>query len=54
MADRFSRRRLLIVGIAVWSAATFLGGLAGSFGELFTARLLVGLGEAALALARSR
>jgi len=49
MADRFSRRRLLIVGIAVWSAATFLGGLAGSFGELFTARLLVGLGEAALA-----
>lgn len=49
MADRFPRRRLLVVGIAVWSAATFLGGLASSFGELFAARLLVGLGEAALA-----
>lgn len=49
MADRFSRRRLLIGGIAIWSVATFLGGLAVSFGELFTARLLVGLGEAALA-----
>ena len=49
LADRFSRRRLLIGGIAIWSAATFLGGLSASFGELFTARLLVGLGEAALA-----
>lgn len=49
IADRFSRRRLLIAGIAMWSGATFLGGLAASFGELFAARLLVGLGEAALA-----
>jgi MFS family permease len=49
LADRFSRRRLLVLGIAVWSAATFFGGLSASFGELFAARLLVGLGEAALA-----
>ena len=49
LADRFSRRRLLLAGIAIWSAATFLGGLAASFGELFSARLVVGLGEAALA-----
>jgi len=49
IADRFSRRKLLVAGIATWSVATFLGGLAASFGELFTARLLVGLGEAALA-----
>lgn len=49
LADRFSRRRLLIAGIAVWSAATFFGGLAASFGELFAARMIVGLGEAALA-----
>jgi len=48
-ADRLSRRRLLIAGIATWSAATLCGGLAASFGELFAARLLVGLGEAALA-----
>jgi MFS family permease len=37
IADRFSRRRLLIAGIAVWSGATFFGGLAASFGELFPA-----------------
>ena len=49
LADRFSRRKLLVVGIAIWSGATFIGGLAASFGELFAARLLVGLGEAALA-----
>ena len=49
LADRVSRRRLLVAGIAIWSCATFFGGLAASFGELFAARLLVGLGEAALA-----
>ncbi len=49
IADRFSRRKLLILGIAMWSTATFLGGLSASFGQLFAARLLVGLGEAALA-----
>ena len=48
-ADRISRRKLLIIGIAIWSAATFCGGLSASFGQLFTSRLLVGLGEAALA-----
>lgn len=48
-ADRISRRRLLIAGIAVWSIATFCGGLSASFGQLFASRLLVGLGEAALA-----
>jgi len=47
-ADRFSRRNLLMGGIALWSAATIASGLAASFGQLFTARLLVGLGEAAL------
>lgn len=49
MADRVSRKRLLIFGIVVWSLATMYGAEAASFGELFAARLLVGLGEAALA-----
>lgn len=48
MADRISRKRLLIVGVTVWSLATIYGGLAQSFTELFISRLLVGLGEAAL------
>lgn len=47
-ADRVSRRRLVAGGIALWSLATIGSGLAQSFGELFAARLLVGLGEAAL------
>ncbi len=49
LADRVSRKRLLIFGIVVWSLATLYGAEASSFGELFAARLLVGLGEAALA-----
>ncbi len=49
LADRVNRRRLLIAGVLVWSAATVACGYAASFGEMFLARLLVGLGEAALA-----
>ena len=47
-ADRYSRRRVIIAGIAIWSLATVASGFAQSFGGMFTARLLVGLGEAAL------
>lgn len=48
LADRKSRRNLVILGITLWSMATIASGLAQSFGQIFTARLLVGLGEAAL------
>ena len=47
-ADRWSRRNLLIVGVSVWSLATFAAGLAGSFGHMFAARVFVGAGEAVL------
>lgn len=47
-ADRYARRWVVIAGISVWSLATVASGYAHSFGELFAARLLVGLGEAAL------
>lgn len=49
MADRYSRRWLIVVGVSVWSTATIFAGYASSFGELFLSRVLVGLGEAALA-----
>lgn len=49
LADRVNRRRLLIAGILVWSIATFAGGLARNFGEMFASRLFVGIGEAVLA-----
>jgi MFS family permease len=48
-ADRYHRRNLIIAGITVWSLATLASGFARDFGDLFTARLLVGFGEAALA-----
>ncbi|WP_029013418.1 MFS transporter [Niveispirillum irakense] len=48
-ADRHGRRNLILAGVLVWSFATLLCGLAQSYGQLFAARILVGVGEAALA-----
>ena len=48
LADRVSRRNLLLGGVAIWSLATLAGGLAASFGHLFLARVFVGAGEATL------
>ncbi|HLK03934.1 MAG TPA: MFS transporter [Candidatus Acidoferrum sp.] len=49
LADRFSRKGIIAVGILFWSAATFAGGLAANFMLLLVARSFVGLGEAAYA-----
>ena len=48
LADRKSRRLLIAAGVAIWSVATAMGGLARNFAQLFTARIAVGVGEAAL------
>ncbi len=48
LADRTSRRNLILVGVLVWSLGTILCGLAHSFSGLFAARIVVGLGEAVL------
>jgi len=48
LADRVSRRNLILAGLLVWSLATFACGFARGFGELFAARIFVGLGEAVL------
>lgn len=48
MADRFDRRVVLSLCIAVWSASMVLMGLAGDFTALFVASALVGAGEAGL------
>lgn len=47
LGDRGRRPRLIATGVAVWSIATALGGLARSFAALFAARSAVGVGEAA-------
>ncbi|MCP5180381.1 MAG: MFS transporter [Pseudomonadales bacterium] len=46
MADRYNRRNILAVCLAVWSAMTALCGLAGSFAQLLLARIGVAVGEA--------
>ena len=48
LADRTSRRNLIFLGVLVWSAGTLGCGLAHTFGQLFSARIVVGLGEAVL------
>jgi len=47
LGDRGKRPRLIAAGVAVWSVATALGGLARRFATLFAARSSVGVGEAA-------
>ena len=49
LADRFSRKTIIIFGILCWSLATFAGGFAGSFVFMLFARAFVGIGEAAYA-----
>jgi len=47
LGDRRSRPRLIALGVACWSFATALSGLAVNFLTLFAARAAVGVGEAA-------
>lgn len=48
LADRMSRRLLLFCCVLVWASAACTSGLARDFHELFAARIIVGIGEAAL------
>jgi len=49
LADRFSRKAIIAIGIVCWSVASFAGGLFSIFSYFLIARALVGLGEAAYA-----
>ena len=49
LADRYSRKWLIALGVALWSAATASAALAVGFWTFFLARALVGVGEAAYA-----
>jgi MFS family permease len=48
VADRWSRRRLVGGGVAIWSAATVASGWARGFAGLAVPRVVCGLGQAAL------
>ncbi|MFH1725335.1 MAG: MFS transporter [Elusimicrobiota bacterium] len=45
LADRGSRRRWIASGVALWSLATSLTGLARSFVQIFLARAAIGIGQ---------
>lgn len=49
LADRFSRRTILAVGISIWCGMTTMAGFARSYIPLLITRLGVGLGEATVA-----
>jgi EmrB/QacA subfamily drug resistance transporter len=48
LADAFGRRRLFVVGLAVFTGASLFAGLAGGAGTLIAARALQGIGAAAV------
>ena len=48
MADLFSRKRIILVGLTVWSLMTLISGFAYSFIFLVTARFFVGVSQSAL------
>lgn len=46
LADRWSRKRLLAIGVSVWAGLTALGAAATGYAMLFLSRMGVGVGEA--------
>ncbi|MEM5297727.1 MFS transporter [Burkholderia sp. JPY481] len=46
LVDRFGARVMLTVSLATWSVAQAFGGVVNSFGQFFTARMVLGIGEA--------
>ena len=49
LADRYSRKRIIIIGAIVWSAATLLTALTHDFTTLFIRHTIVGIGEVSFA-----
>lgn len=46
LADRFSKSKVVIISLIVWSLATFLTGFSTTFDELLATRILMGISEA--------
>jgi MFS family permease len=45
-ADRYSRKMVIVMSLLVWSGVTFWTGSVNSFGEMLTARAIMGISEA--------
>lgn len=46
LADRYNRKNIITISLAIWSAMTALSGLAANYTQLLLARIGVGVGEA--------
>lgn len=46
LGDRYSRKWIMILGVALWSGTTLVGSFMGQYGWFLTFRALVGIGEA--------
>ncbi len=53
LADKYSRKKILTIGVFVWSLMTAASGMAQNFWQIFAMRLGVGVGEATCAPAAS-
>lgn len=49
LGDRYARKQLIAVGVALWSIATVVSGMTHGFWSMFAARVAVGVGEASYA-----
>ena len=47
-ADQLSRKRIILIGLVIWSLMTVASGFASSFAFLVTARIFVGISQSAL------
>jgi MFS family permease len=48
LSDKMSRKKLIAIGLTIWSLFSGLTGFAGSFWTIFVCRMMVGVGEATL------
>jgi MFS family permease len=48
LADRWSRRNILVIGAVVWGSAGILASISRSFAQLFFTRALLGVGQATI------
>jgi len=48
LADRWSRKGMIVIGLVVWSSATIASGFAGSFAALISFRMILGVSQAML------
>lgn len=46
LADKYSRKKVIVLSVAIWSAVTLWTGYTTSFPEMLTTRLLMGISEA--------